>query len=96
MVGDFYQEKWRPLENYIDRTQNQYTFTTGVSQEEFDKLKQEVKDMKELLKRAKIYDEQNNEPDCEIEGKIALLRDIAKVVGIDLDEVLKKKDGGTA
>ena len=91
MIGDFYNDKWTPLEPiiYLPSSTN-FTFTTGVSQEEFDKLKKEVQDMKELLKRAKIYDEHNNEPNCEMEDKMNFLRMVAKYVGIDLDDVLKK------
>ena len=67
-------------------------FKPQVSREEFDKLKKEVEEMKELLKRAKEYDEKNNEPDCEIEDKMRILREVARLVGIDLDDVLKKKE----
>ena len=43
----------------------------------------------ELLKRAKKYDEDNGEPDCEIDEKMDVLRKVAKLVGVDLDEVLR-------
>jgi len=45
--------------------------------------------MKELLKKAKIYDEENGEPDCEVEEKFDLIRKIAKLVDVDLEDVLK-------
>jgi len=84
MVGDHFSEKWQQP-NYTQ------TFTNwpSVSRAEFDALKKEVEEMKQLLIKAKIYDERNNEPNCEMEEKIAKLREIAKLVGIDLDEVLK-------
>lgn len=67
-----------------------------ISKKEFDELKKEVLEMKELLRRAKEYDEKHDEPDCEIDEKMALLRKIAKIVGVELDDVLapkrKKKD----
>lgn len=84
-IGDHYNDKW---------TKPDYTFIHNfpqVSKEEFDKLKKEVEEMKQLLIKAKIYDEKNNEPNCEIEEKMAKLREIAKLVGIDIDEVLKQK-----
>lgn len=62
-----------------------------VTKEDFDSLKKEVLEMKELLKRAKIYDEQNGEKDCQQEEKIALLRRVAEAVGINLDDVLPEK-----
>lgn len=56
----------------------------GVSKEEFDALKKEVENMKELLTKAKEYDEKNNEPHCEMEEKVELLKKIAKLVVVDL------------
>jgi hypothetical protein len=46
--------------------------------------------MKALLRRAKEYDVANNEPDCEIEEKMALLKRIAELVGVDLSDVIGK------
>ena len=43
--------------------------------------------MKALLIRAKEYDERNNEPHCEMEEKVELLKKIAAAVGVDLSEV---------
>ena len=63
----------------------------AISREEFDALKKEVADMKELLKRAKAYDERNGEPNCEIDEKMDLLRRVAKLVGVSLDDVLGAK-----
>ena len=68
-----------------------YSFISNVTREEFEKLRQEVHEMKELLRKAKIYDEVNNEKDCEMESKMEFLRKVAKLVGVDLDDVLKGK-----
>lgn len=62
-----------------------------VSRQEFDDLKRQVMEMKELLQRAKRYDERNNEPDCEIDEKMDLLRRVAAAVGVDLDDVLSRR-----
>ena len=60
-----------------------------VTKIEFDKmrdeLKKEIKDLQELLKKAKIYDEQNNEPDCELEDKKKRLREIAEAWGLEIE-----------
>lgn len=56
-----------------------------VSREEFDRVKQELEDLKQLLKRAKKYDEDNNEPDCEIDEKVETLKRIAKAFGVDIE-----------
>lgn len=103
MVGDHYtktipswpyfpsQQPWevdqiRPskVKPMPERLKNAFT------REEFDALKREVEEMKELIKRAKEYDEKNNEPDCEIEEKMELLRKVAALVGVSLDDVVGK------
>jgi hypothetical protein len=43
--------------------------------------------MKELFKKAKVYDEQNGQPDCEMVEKIAKLQKIADLVGVDISEL---------
>lgn len=54
MVSDHYNEKWNKP-NYIDLLK---TFDPiNVSRSEFEHLKKEVEEMKDLLKRAKEYDE---------------------------------------
>ena len=85
MIGDHYRDKW---------TQPQYpaswSYPPQVTQQQFEELKKEVLEMKELLKRALKYDEDNNQPNCEIEQKMDFLRQVAKSVDIDLDDVLGK------
>lgn len=87
MIGDHFNEKWKQ-----PPYQQIFTNIPAVSRAEFEALKKEVEEMKALLKRAKEYDEKNNEPNCEIEEKMAMLRKFADAVGIDLDDVIKKKD----
>lgn len=84
MIGDHYSDKWKQP-NY------QQIFSTfpEVSRHEFEALKKEVLEMKELLKKAVEYDKKNNEPACEIEEKVALLKKIAELVGVDLKDILK-------
>lgn len=82
MIGDHYSEKWTqpPYQNLFNNFGN-------VTREDFENLVKEVKEMKALLKRAKEYDIKNNEPNCEIEEKIELLKKIAKLVNIDLNDI---------
>jgi hypothetical protein len=86
-VGGHYEEKWK--DRYPEPVWTNFSFGVGPSQMEFDQLKKEVAEMKELLRKAKIYDEVNNEKDCEMESKMEFLRKVAKLVGVDLDDVLK-------
>lgn len=89
MIGDHYMDKWKfpsPGRPWDGST----SMPSEVSRMEFEELKKEVLEMKEILKRAKKYDEDNNEPDCEIDEKMAVLRKVAELVGISLDDVLGK------
>lgn len=64
---------------------------SDISREEFDVLKKEVEEMKQLLINAKIYDEKNIKPNnYEIKEKIKTLHKIADFMGINLDDILKK------
>jgi len=105
MVGDHYSEKWRWVEPHIQPTitnippgnnpfvskPDTFRWPTGVSNEEFQELKKEVLEMKELLKKAIRYDEIHNQPECEVEEKIELLKKVAELVGVDLKDIFKEK-----
>ena len=58
-----------------------------VSKEDFDALKAEVEQLKILLLAAKQYDEATGQPDCEMDEKVELIRRVADLVGVDVDEV---------
>lgn len=100
MIGDHYHDKFKQWPGIgTDPYQspgggigpNQtIVMPSPISRQEFDDLKRDVLEMKELLKRAKEYDERNNEPDCEVEDKMEVLRQVARLVGIDLDDVIGK------
>jgi hypothetical protein len=99
MIGDHYMDKWQPqpwypslpyIPTYPNPIQPNIILNPPpvISKEEFDSLKRDVAEMKELLKRAKEYDERNGEPDCEMDEKMDVLRRVAKMVGVDLDDVI--------
>jgi hypothetical protein len=93
MIGDHYRDLWKDRHWYPNTTPmpdgGGWTISAPqVSRAEFEDLKRQVLEMKELLKRAKAYDEATGQPDCEIDDKMDLLRKIAKAVGVDLDDVL--------
>ena len=85
MIGDHYADKWQWVPQSPTFT---YTYPPAVTREEFDALKRDVEEMKALLKRAKAYDKANGEPDCEIDEKLEVLRRVAELVGVDLEDVL--------
>ncbi|MEM9880455.1 MAG: hypothetical protein AAF862_14380 [Pseudomonadota bacterium] len=90
MIGDHYNNIWKErYKFYPNRIPDNVTVPVKhVSQYEFDQLKRQVEEMKLLLERAIKYDEENDEPHCETEEKMELLRKMAALVGVDLDEVI--------
>ncbi len=64
----------------------------GVSQDEFDRLKREVEELRKLLSAAKTFDAATGQPDCEVDEKVALIKRIAEYVGVDLGDVLDESD----
>lgn len=93
VISDHYGEKWNQqqwhspgsLESLGSNTT--IYFPSQVTKEEFEALKKEVLEMKALLIRAKEYDRKNNQPDCEMEDKVKILKEVAKLVGVNLNEV---------
>lgn len=91
MIGDHYSQKYKDQFPQAQQ-QNQTTITAWPNRQEFEALKKEVLEMKELLKKAKVYDEVNNQKDCEMEEKIKILKAVADAVGVSLEEVFGKKE----
>lgn len=88
MIGDHYRDKWAPAAPAYPATPNIPLIINPVTREEFDALRRDVLEMKALLRRAKAYDEANGEPDCEMDEKLAVLKKVAELVGVDLSDVL--------
>jgi len=64
--------------------------TSGVSKEEFEALKKEVEELKQLLKAAKKFDEETGQPDCHMDDKVEFIKKLAEYVGVDLEDIFKK------
>ncbi len=47
--------------------------------------KEEIKEFRELLERAREYDKRNNEPSCELQEKKEKLLGIVKLLGVEID-----------
>lgn len=83
-VGQHYDDQYRPqIEPFTTVT----SWVAGITREEFEQLKREVAEMKELLLAAKRIDEVTGQPDCEMPDKVDLLRRVAEAVGVDLADV---------
>lgn len=66
-------------------------FTPPVTRAEFEALRVELEAVKKQLLEAKKQDEADGNPDCEMEEKIDIFRQLGKMVGIDFDEVFNVK-----
>jgi len=90
-VGDYWQTTlpkkyyWEDIQPFVH--QPYAPNPPAISKEDFDALKKDVEELKKLLKAAKAYDEAVGEPDCEMEDKVALIKKIAKIVGVDMSEI---------
>ena len=64
--------------------------TSGVSKQEFEALKKEVEELKQLLKAAKKFDEETGQPDCHMDDKVECIKKLAEYVGVDLEDIFTK------
>ena len=88
MIGDHFGDKWQnPNGTGISYPQI-ISDPNSASKQDLEALRKEVLEMKELLKKAIEYDKKNNEPNCQIEDKIAILKKVAEIVGVDLKDIL--------
>lgn len=95
MVSDHYNDNWRDKDWYKKINQenpdiHKILNPSTIGRKEFDDLKKEVEELKKLLIRAKEYDERTNQPKCEMEEKVAILKAISKAFNIDLTEIFKE------
>jgi hypothetical protein len=87
-----------PVTNPYDGLQQQLTKTgitidlTQVTRIELDALKREVEQLKQLLIGAVEYDKKNNEPHCEMDTKVELIKQIGKALGVDLENIFNKEN----
>jgi len=80
MISDYYADKWT-------RTSVNFPVMTLLTSPELEALRKEVEDLKGLLKVAKKYDEDNNQPDCEKADKVEIVKRVAELVGVELEEL---------
>ncbi len=85
MVAEHFGDKWQkiyPTTPYVPGI----TYPTPIMPpEEIEKFRKDAKELEELLKKAKEYDERNNEPDCELDEKKKTLQDIADRFGVEIN-----------
>lgn len=86
MIMDAKTDDWRrrywsqtpqPLPNPLPPPQRLVPFPTQIELEEF----------RRLLERARAWDKEHNQPDCELEDKKTKLKAMAKELGVEISFV---------
>lgn len=78
MIMDHYNDKWpKPSEIKPYFPPQPIPYPNLPTQAEIDEFRK-------LLERAREYDKNNNEPDCELEEKKEKIRELAKLLGLDV------------
>lgn len=93
MVVDHYNDKWKKqIENLPPNTwpsSTQAYTIPAITKEEFEELKKDVAELKIWLKEALDYDERIDQSGCENDEKIETLKELAKQLGLDIEDVFK-------
>jgi hypothetical protein len=78
MIMDYYYDKWNQPNYYPPAYPVYVQPASPLTQEE-------INDLRELLKRAKKYDEETGQKDCELEAKKEKLRQLAKELNVTIE-----------
>jgi hypothetical protein len=96
-IGDNYRDNFAPrwphvpVQPYMPTSPQPVVINTSeVSKQEFEALKKEVEELKQLLKAAKKFDEETGQPDCHMDDKVDFIKKLAEFVGVDLEDIFKK------
>ena len=86
MVTDYWKDNNLP--RYPSVGTGIASWPMNVTREEFEALRKDVQELKELLKAAKKFDDATGQHDCEKEENVKMIKKIAEAVGVDLSELL--------
>lgn len=96
-VGDYYKngfkDRWPQIYDQVSSPpqifpiQQVIDINSLATKEDAEKIRLELAALKELLKAAIKFDEEASQPHCENEDKIALIKRIAEMVGVDLKDL---------
>ena len=100
-IGDFWKEKhWQswpnptsmptPVEKIVVWPNQE------VTKEDIEEVKKELQEIKKLLIAAKEYDRNTGHPDCEVDEKVRMFKEVTEAlkekfgIDVDLSEVFDK------
>lgn len=88
--GQEWASVFKNLQNPIPLTAPPYTSNIQPNyQHQIDDLRHEMEELKKLLLAAKEYDKNTGQPDCEMEEKVELIKRLAKLCGVDMQDVFE-------
>jgi hypothetical protein len=64
---------------------------TPVTRAEFEALRLEMQELRKVLLAAKAFDEATGQPDCEMEEKVTLIKRLAELVGVSMDDIFPEE-----
>jgi hypothetical protein len=76
MIMDHYNDKWK---KYIYPPLGPQQIPSAKE------LAEQIEELRKFIERAKEYDKRNNEPDCEMEEKRRLLKELAEKLGVEIN-----------
>lgn len=84
MIGDYWTEKTLPNSPYRTWIYEPYR---SYPEQDIDLLRKDLEELKLLIKAGQRYDEQLGEPHCEHKEKVELIKKLAKIAGVSMDEL---------
>ena len=84
MVFDHYYDKWNPLRPFPGGINPDY-LPKEVLPKEPAISDEEIREFRKLLDRARKYDKEHNQPDCELLEKQAKLTKLAEELGVKIN-----------
>lgn len=76
-----------PRRTPVTFPENGTSFRLNQLEKEVKALRERVLEMHEELRKARQQDIDEGNPDCEMEEKVSILKQIAELVGVDLKDV---------
>jgi ribosomal protein L29 len=90
-VGDGWAGQFPKKWPMFDPSPEGIDLTPIYSKSELYELKKEVKELRKLLIAARKFDKKTGQPDCEMADKVNLIKEIARLVGVDMKDVFGKE-----
>jgi hypothetical protein len=87
MVGDYWRQNDFPKFQEVYNHNLDYGRLTNLEAQVAD-LRKNMEELKKLLAAAKQYDEATGQHECHHEDKVRLIKEMAKIAGVDLGDLV--------